>query len=124
MDAKEIGAALEAARIAAGKTKRDVARETGISYSAYCSYEYGEREAKNNTIIKLAEYYGTTVDNLLGINNGSDDAEPISVEEVYDFLVRFGFVEEGEDITDDDVSFLASIFNVLGEWFRNKKTAR
>lgn len=124
MNAKEIGAALERARTAANKTKRDVSRDTGIPYRTYCSYEYGEREAGNSAIIILANYYGISVDELLGINNGSDNAEPISVEEVYDFLVRFGFVEEGEDITDDDVSFLASIFNVLGEWFRNKKTAR
>lgn len=113
-----------AARKRAGMTRRDAAKATGIPYSTLCNYEYGTNEPSAENARLIANAYGISVGELLGIENGPDDAEPISVEEVYDFLVRFGFVEEGEDITDDDVSFLASIFNVLGEWFRNKKTAR
>jgi transcriptional regulator with XRE-family HTH domain len=126
MDAKEIGVAIEAARIAAGKTKRDVARDMGMPYQTYCSYAYGKREANNDVIVKLANYYGLTVDELLGINkeDPGDHPEPISVEEVYDFLVRFGFVQEGEDISEDDISFLSAIFAACGEWFRNKKPSR
>ena len=41
----------------------------GVSASAVCRYEKGEREPDMQTIIKLSEYFGVTTDYLLGKEN-------------------------------------------------------
>lgn len=46
----------------------EVAEVLGLSISAYCNYEYGQREPGAATIIKLAQLYHVSADYLLGIN--------------------------------------------------------
>ena len=44
----------------------DVANYLNISQQAYANYERGAREPNQETLVKLAEYYGVTTDYLLG----------------------------------------------------------
>lgn len=44
----------------------DVARALGISISAYCRYEYGEREPVASVLIRMAELYEVSIDYLVG----------------------------------------------------------
>lgn len=46
---------LKAARERSGKTQAQVARETGIPEQAYQRYEYGSREPRVSTAIKIAD---------------------------------------------------------------------
>lgn len=39
-----------------------------ITRSTYTRYETGSRELPCSVLIKLAELYGTTTDNILGVN--------------------------------------------------------
>lgn len=48
------------------KTQSDIARELSISRQAYSNYELGNREADYDTLNKLADYFGVSVDYLLG----------------------------------------------------------
>lgn len=48
-----------------GITQATVARELGISRQTYNNYELGKREADYETLLKLAEFFDTTVENLL-----------------------------------------------------------
>lgn len=54
--------ALRAAR--GEKDQRTVANDIGISQSALCQYENGERRPRDEVKVKLAQYYGTTVGRL------------------------------------------------------------
>ena len=50
---------------ARGNRRRDeVARAVGVSVSAIAMYENGERIPRDETKIRLADYYGTTVQQL------------------------------------------------------------
>ena len=49
-----------------GKTQADIARYLGISYQAYAHYESGRRDPDPHSLNKLADYFGVTVDYLLG----------------------------------------------------------
>lgn len=49
-----------------GLTKRELCEKTGISERAYLTYEFGEREPKISVVQKLADFYGVTIDYLLG----------------------------------------------------------
>ena len=43
------------------KRREEVAAAIGVSLSAIAMYENGERVPRDETKIKLADYYGTTV---------------------------------------------------------------
>ena len=48
-----------------GVSQAAVAKELGISRQAYNNYELGKREADYETLLKLAEYFDTTVEALI-----------------------------------------------------------
>ncbi|MCR5142369.1 MAG: helix-turn-helix domain-containing protein [Ruminococcus sp.] len=48
-----------------GVSQSAVAKELGISRQAYNNYELGKREADYETLLKLAEYFETTVEDLI-----------------------------------------------------------
>ncbi len=52
------------------KTKKltiaEVAERLNMPFETYRSYEIGRRQADYDTLIKIAEYYGVTVDNVIG----------------------------------------------------------
>ena len=60
--AREIGKKLRELR--GIRTRVGVATEIGISYSSLCYYESGQRIPPDNVKVKLAEYYGTTVQDI------------------------------------------------------------
>lgn len=62
MDAKKIGKKLVDLR--GIRTRRGVAGETGVSYSALCNYECGYRVPPDETKIILAKYYKVPVGEL------------------------------------------------------------
>lgn len=77
-----------------GRTQAVVAEYLGVARNTYSRYETGEREPDFETLIKLAEYFGTTVSYLIG---ESDDPAPhntqkppsdISTEEVLKIALR------------------------------------
>lgn len=46
--------------------QKDIAVATNISLRAYQRYEYGEREPSVSVLIALADYYGVSLDYLVG----------------------------------------------------------
>lgn len=62
---KEIGERLKHLRESLNASISDVARETGLSAAALRGYEQGKNETKSITLIKLALYFGTSVDFIL-----------------------------------------------------------
>lgn len=65
---------LRAARQRSGKTQEQVAEEAKISVVAYQLYEYGKREPRARTAIRIARVLSNTVENLFGAET-SDKAE-------------------------------------------------
>ncbi len=49
-----------------GKTQAQVANDLGIGISTYGHYEKGRNEPDLATLIKLADYFHTTIDTMLG----------------------------------------------------------
>lgn len=47
-----------------GKSREEVSKDLGISVSAISMYEVGARIPRDEIKIKIADYYGTTVQNL------------------------------------------------------------
>ena len=54
-------------------TQKQVAKYLGMSQTGYSKYETGENDIPTSILIKLADFYGTSVDYLLG---RTDNPEP------------------------------------------------
>lgn len=64
----------KSARIAAGKSIKEVMEYIGVSDAAVYQWETGVFVPRADKMMKLAEFYGTTVDDLLR-DNGIEQAE-------------------------------------------------
>ncbi|OUQ18188.1 hypothetical protein B5E80_18230 [Flavonifractor sp. An135] len=51
------------------KKQTELAKALGLSISAYCRYEYGEREPTASTIVRMARYFNVSSDYLLGLRD-------------------------------------------------------
>lgn len=61
-----MGTRLKETRLKYGKKQPEVAEVLGIGVPAYSMMERGQREINSSKLIKLAEFYGCSVDELLG----------------------------------------------------------
>ena len=104
-----------------GVSMKKAAADMGIPYTTYLSYEYGRREPSIEMLLKLSDYFQVSTDELLGINK--ETPEDVPLENVYSFLIESGFVKDGEDLSEEDLSFLTSIIAALRDWFLRSKNA-
>lgn len=84
-----IGSKLRELREAAGMNKREVAEKLDMPYTTYNNYETNAREAGSETLKKLAQLYGVSVDYILenDTQRGSYYLDPEAAEmaqEIYD----------------------------------------
>ncbi len=61
-----IGEALKYQREAAKLTQRQLAKETGITQVNICRWERGEVMPSIDFCVKLADFYGISLDELIG----------------------------------------------------------
>ena len=57
---------LKTLRKCEGKTQTDIAKFLQVAQQTYCGYELETSEPNLETLIKLADYYGVTLDYLVG----------------------------------------------------------
>lgn len=60
---------LKRLREALNLNRTKAAEQLGIPYTTYCNYENGYREPDSNTYKKIAQFYGVSVDYLIGNSN-------------------------------------------------------
>ena len=58
-------------------TQKEIADFLGVSNSAYSQYETGTREPSLEILSKLADYFGVTIDDILG--RSEDEEQPASL---------------------------------------------
>lgn len=61
---------IKKARTDMGYTQREVAKETKLPQSTIAKYETGKLEPSIETLGKLADFYGVSVDWLIGTKGG------------------------------------------------------
>lgn len=96
-----------------GVSQSAVADYLGITKQAYSLYENEKREPDFNTLLKLAEFFGTDTDYLL---QGNDTA-PVSDTRLK--FALFGDTEIDDDVL-DDVKRLAKLHLELRKSKENK----
>lgn len=74
---------LKEIRTKQGFTQTEVAKKLGIAQVTYCNYENGNREPDISTLIKLADLFNVTIDELIGCAEIIKQEKPISKDERY-----------------------------------------
>lgn len=62
MNAKAIGERIKKLREGLGQSKKFVAQQLGVSYSALCQWEWGIMVPGDAMKVKIAAYFNTTVE--------------------------------------------------------------
>ena len=61
--------------------QKDIASYLGIDRTTYVKYENGSSEPSNEMLSKIADYFGVTVDYLLGREEKSSPSAAVSTED-------------------------------------------
>lgn len=93
---------LKELRTAKGVSQQSVADYLGITRQAYSNYENGNRAPDNETLLKLAEYFRTTVDRIL---RGKTEEAPIPEDErdASDEQIMAAFWGGDKDLSSEDM---------------------
>ena len=75
-----VSAILRGLRARDGKTQEQVSEACGISKVALARYETGSRKPRIEIASRLAEYYGVSVDYLLGKTISEKEPSPVPVQ--------------------------------------------
>lgn len=77
VELKTLSANLLALRKKAGKTQQEVAAKVGMTAAALSAYETGKKQPQLDYAVRLARYYGVTLDSLCGIED-ANKVEPMT----------------------------------------------
>ena len=93
-----------------GVSQEQIANALGITFRAYQNYEYGQREPNIEMLNKMADYFGTSIDYILGRETG--EPSPIqaltaqfNMSALEQEIVK-GYLELPEDMRDGLMDFL------------------
>lgn len=86
---------LKELRIKKGVLQSDVAAYIGVNNSTYAYYERGTHNPTPETLCKLADFFGVTVDELLGRTPQLFDDARVPKTEVQDLFDRLNVVDQG-----------------------------
>lgn len=122
------------ARKAIGMTQRTLAEKLGIAASTLNGYEKGNHKPDSDVLISVSSITGCTIDYLLNRVDGFHDyygkekapapakAETgeVTAEQIMQTFVSAGLAPAGQDLTDEDLRFLQSIFAAIANWFASR----
>ena len=91
-----------------GVSQQTVADYLGITRQAYWNYENAKREADYETLLKLAAYFETSIENLI-----SEKTEPTQKKEVGFDDFTYAFFQETKNLSDEAKEQLLTMAKLL-----------
>lgn len=103
-----------------GWTKTEVAEKIGVkSLSTYANYEYGEREPKLDTLLKIADLYKVPIDYLVGRNHPPQNLEN---EDTIDFSLRLRTLRKAHGYTQEQVAIALHLTKLNYSYYETSKS--
>lgn len=96
-----ISEALKENRISRNLSLMDIEKATGISNGNICRWENGQVIPGINFCIQLANFYGITLDELVGVSDTPQNKSSSTLPQKIDNK-QISFIKEFESIIDDD----------------------
>lgn len=108
----QLGTALRALRKGKNLKQTEIAKQLGISISAYSHYECGERTPNIDILVMLAKLYKININYLIFLAcNDAVDGERIKTEDIYD-------VFSTEVTLPEDEQSLLNMYRSVSEIYR------
>lgn len=86
-------------------------------------WENGHRQPDADTFIAMCQILGIKSFNEVKKSPSAEESAPgdqVTLEESNRLLVALGYIQEGDDLSDQDLAFLSHIVGLLDAWFRSK----
>lgn len=122
----QLGARLKELRDIRGLTQRELAAKLNVSPSTIALYELGKREPDADMLGRLAEFFGVSIDYLLGRDLSTPawwyrDTPPTDVE-LEEFLKANNIYFEGKPLSENDKEKILTFIKV--SWELEKKARK
>ena len=99
-----------------GITQMDVAKALDISRQAYANYDVGKREPDLTMLLKLADYFGVSVDYLLGKTEQKEKPSPEGESPMEDVIIVH---RDGKTVvrkyTKEQLDAIEAMLNQIGD---------
>lgn len=121
-------------------TMKQLGEVIGVAESTISQYETGKREPDNETLLRLGEYFGVSVDYLLGAAVQKETPPALTKKDERDILLRIdqilsdlegqqtGLMFDGEPLDDETKELLAASLRSSMEtskvWAKKKFTPK
>lgn len=116
MDDKQVFAQnLKALRAKMGISQKEFARKLQMQNTAVSTYEHGKKFPKPETLIKIADFFDVSTDELLGKEQGSEKVDLLTAVNVLLVDYRFDWDSENRCFwsTDENVDALVNEYMQL-----------
>lgn len=101
---RTIASNIRRARLAAGMTQADAAKELNITAQAISNFERGINGVENSLLLRMCEIYKTSMSYILGEEYEQEEAPTVSSERsVSDDELMFALWGDCQDIDEDDL---------------------
>lgn len=102
-------------------SQQDIGNLVGISSQAVSKWELGDSEPDSEALIKIANYFGVSVDYLLGNVSYKNNEELKEIEALKSLLIKNGFMNKDEDLTEKELNKLFQFVNANKEFLKGGK---
>jgi len=122
----ELDKTIKRLRLEKGWRQDDLARKLGVTPKTISFYELGERRPSRNSLIKLAQIFGITIDELVNDDAGILEQKMPSREsglarDIKKILIEIGVIKENTTITEDEYDEWIRFLRVQTAAFREFK---
>lgn len=107
-----------------GITMKELGAEIGVAESTISQYETGKRQPDYETLLKLGEFFGVSVDYLLTGEEAKKAPSGVDERSVSDDAIKFALFGGGGEITDemyDEVKRFAHMVKLREEAEKKKE---
>lgn len=115
---------LKELRESRGLTQRELAKQLNIGFSTLGMYETGKRQPNNDTLQAFADYFGVTVDKILGRDEVPKEPKPKKMpKDLLKIIEQEDFTLNGRMATPEDRERLIKMYEVM-YWDAKEKNKR
>ncbi len=107
-----------------GLLQKELADRLDISASTIGMYEQGRRQPDNDTLKKISQFFGVSIDYLLDNeipNTNLKDNELKEIEALKKALQKSGFLSGEEDLTDEELEKVMKFVSANKEFLKGNK---
>ena len=117
-----------------GLTNAQLADMSGVTLSTIDKITSGvNTNPKLDTLLSICKVLGCSLNDFVD-NSGQNEKTPnmtiamlgesnnyVSIEESTRLLVALGLIDNGQQLTDDDLAFMGHVLGMLDTWFSSKR---